>query len=312
MGCDADSQGTPNQTPNETPGHNDPEPLRSCIALGSRVVYFEHGTGTPLVLVHGMFGDHMDWSEVLGPLGEKHRVIALDLPGFGDSDKNLERCAPELTPGCTSKLTPEYFVESLESIFSTLDVRGAVLVGNSFGGLLCSLYVAAHPEQVQSLVLVSSAGMREYSAAERAVVAEHFSEQNLLLMRPEHVEPLFALNFARLTAARANYLERQRAKLKRADYKAYAHVLAECAAMAFAIPIVPVLGKVKLPIVLLWGDSDPVFPVALAREALPALPQARLALVAGASHMPQMDQPEAVVNVLEELAREEAGRGREK
>ena len=61
--------------------------LRSCVGLRNRVVYYDRGAGTPLVLVHGMFGDHMDWAPVLAPLAARHRIIALDLPGFGDSDK---------------------------------------------------------------------------------------------------------------------------------------------------------------------------------------------------------------------------------
>lgn len=261
--------------------------LHNCMVRGNRCVYYERGTGTPLVLVHGMFGDHMDWAPVLEPLAQHYRVIALDLPGFGDSDKNLPHCTVEL------------YVELLQELFTALDLRGMVLVGNSFGGELASLYAAAHPERLRALVLVSSAGMREYSAGEQALATEHFSAQNLLAMRPEYVEPLFTLNFAQRTAQRDAYMERQRGKLSRPDYAAYARVLTECAVIAFAHPVVPALRALQIPILLLWGDSDPVFPPALARAALPLLPHPRLTLIPGASHMPQMDQPEKFVQAME-------------
>jgi len=270
-------------------------PLRECVVLGNRVAYYERGAGTTLVLVHGLFGDHMDWAPVLEPLAAKYRVIALDLPGFGDSDKSARH------------YTPEFYIDALHAFFSTLDLRKIVLVGNSLGGLLSSLYAAAHPERLQSLVLVSSAGMREYSAWEQRLATDRFSLGNLLALRPEHIEPLFSLNFAQLTSQRVAYLERQRAKLLRTDYASYARVLSECAAFAFARPVVPLLREVRLPILLLWGDRDPVFPPDLARAALPVLLQAELALIAGASHMPQMDQPEDFVRAMERFIQEQKG-----
>ena len=274
-------------------------PLRECVVLGNRVAYYERGAGTTLVLVHGLFGDHMDWAPVLEPLAAKYRVIALDLPGFGDSDKSARH------------YTPEFYIDALHAFFSTLDLRKIVLVGNSLGGLLSSLYAAAHPERLQSLVLVSSAGMREYSAWEQRLATDRFSLGNLLALRPEHIEPLFSLNFAQLTSQRVAYLERQRAKLLRTDYASYARVLSECAAFAFARPVVPLLREVRLPILLLWGDRDPVFPPDLARAALPVLLQAELALIAGASHMPQMDQPEDFVRAMERFIQEQKGEWKE-
>jgi pimeloyl-ACP methyl ester carboxylesterase len=263
--------------------------LRTCVVLENRVVYYDRGAGIPLVLVHGMFGDHLDWSPVLEPLSEKYRVIAIDLPGFGDSEKSFH------------PYTPEFFVDSLDAFFQTLDLHRAVLVGNSFGGLLCSLYADAHPQRFAGLALVSSAGMKKYTWLEKEIVAGQFSESRLLALRPELVEPLFAMNFARFTPARAAYLERQRARLSKPDYPAYAHVLAQCMAMSFAVPVVPLLQRMNLPVLLMWGDRDRIFPPELARAALEELPQARLAIIPEASHMPQFDQPERFVLLLEQF-----------
>lgn len=260
--------------------------VRSCVVHGNRMVYYDRGAGTPLVLVHGMFGDHMDWAAVLEPLAEHYRVISVDLPGFGESDK------PEGGYG------PELFVESLEGLRSELGLQDVVLLGNSFGGLVSTLYAEAHAERVRALVLVSSAGMRIYSTEEQALAAGRFSEENLLALEPQYIEPLFSLNFARLTPQRAEYLERQKGKLGRSDLRAYVHALTQCAVLAFAIPVVPLLEKMKAPVLLLWGENDPVFPPELAKSALTVLPGARLALIPRASHMPQMDGPEEFVGAV--------------
>lgn len=267
------------------------EYVKSCGVRGGRVVYYDRGSGVPVVLVHGMFGDHLDWAPVLGLLAERVRVISIDLPGFGDSDKSADLYSQEC------------FLETLETLFSELNLQDMVLVGNSFGGLLSCLYAAAHPERLCALVLVSSAGMREYSSGEKALVDEHFSVKNLLALRPEYIEPMFAMNFAHLSPDRDAYLERQRGKLSRPDYEAYVQVLTRCAKMAFAVPVLPLLRRLQLPVLLLWGDSDPVFPLELARLGLKEIPQGQLSIIVGASHMPQMDQPQEFVRVINEFIR---------
>lgn len=258
----------------------------SRMVAGRRLAYYDRGSGPALVLVHGMFGDHMDWAPVLEPLPAHYRVIAVDLPGFGDSERVEGEC------------TPQRFVDALEEFFADLGLSQITLVGNSFGGMISTFYAAAHPERLRRLALVSSACMKEYTAEERALVAEHFSLQNLTQLRPSYIDPMFSINFARRTPQREAYMERQRGKLQRPDYAAYAQVLTECAQLAFAYPVVPMLEQMPLPKLLVWGDADQVFPIELARAALPKLPQAELAVITGASHMPQMDQPEQFVTAL--------------
>jgi pimeloyl-ACP methyl ester carboxylesterase len=253
--------------------------------MGRRIAYYDRGHGVPLVLVHGLFGDYMDWAPVLEPLAAHFRVIAVDLPGFGDSQR------------LDGEGSPEKYVAALEAFFAALDLHGIALAGNSFGGMVCSFYAAAHPERLRSLVLVSSAGMKEYSAEEQALVTEHFNVRNLLALRPEYIESMFAINFAQRTPQREAYLERQRGKLARPDYAEYAQVLTECALMAFAHPVVPLLERLEIPVPLVWGADDLVFPIALAHAALERVARAKLVTIAGASHMPQMDQPEQFVRI---------------
>jgi len=270
--------------------------LRYCSLESGRIAYWEHGSGQPLVLVHGLFGDHLDWAPILEPLAQSHRVIALDLPGFGSS----EHCLP--------REDAAYYVAQLEAFFGALSLERIVLVGNSLGGLLCGHYACAHPRRLAGLALVSAAGMREYSPEEQALAASRLSAENLEALRPEHIAPLFALNFARETPQREAYLEHQRGKLAWPDYAAYCQVLAACARMAFAAPLFPTLASLQLPVLLVWGDADPVFPLELAKEALPRLRQGRLALIHGASHMPQMDCPQETIAALAAFAEELAGR----
>ncbi len=269
--------------------------VKELTVQGRGFSYFETGSGTTIVLVHGLFGDYLDWAPVLAPLSDHNHVIALDLPGFGHSD------AP--AGGCTL----DAYAESLEAFFAALDLKDFLLVGNSLGGMICSYYASRHPQRLRGLALVSSAGMRAYTDAERALAAERFSAEMLSLLQPEHIEPLFTINFARRTAQREAYMQHQRTKLNWPHRAEYSQVLSACAQMAFAHEVLPWLEGLAKPILLLWGDADPVFPLELAQAALPRLQRPKLEVIHEASHMPQMDQPEGFVAAVEGFLRAAKG-----
>ncbi len=103
------------------------------------------GTGTPLVLVHGLGGSHLNWMLVAPQLAEHHRVIAIDLVGFG------------LTPpaGRTSRIDDQ--VALLGRFIEGVVGEPVVLIGNSMGGMVSALTTARHPSTVAALVLVDPA-----------------------------------------------------------------------------------------------------------------------------------------------------------
>src|SRR5258708_14811590 len=113
--------------------------------------YYDRGRGPALVLIHGMFGDHLDWEPVLEGLAERHRVIAVDLPGFGESlkpDIDYDVCV---------------FTLALAELLDRLGIERAVFAGNSFGGQIAMAFALEHPERVEKLVLITTGGLHEYS-----------------------------------------------------------------------------------------------------------------------------------------------------
>jgi pimeloyl-ACP methyl ester carboxylesterase len=97
---------------------------------------------TPVVMIHGL-GDEADtWRHIFLPLAESYRVIALDLPGFGRSDK------PDL------KYTPAFMMEKILELLNILQVNQAVLMGSSLGAILAHQIAIDHPDRVNGLILV--------------------------------------------------------------------------------------------------------------------------------------------------------------
>ena len=263
--------------------------LHSRQVQGTRVVFYDRGSGPALVLVHGMFGDHLDWEPVLEPLARKHRVIAPDLPGFGDSEKP------------NREYTGEFFVAALHELLQALGVERATLAGNSFGGILAVLYALAHPRTVERLVLVSSGGLRTFGGKEKQLAVERLSEENLLALTPAVHRQMFASIFARSGAAQERYFGKQDAKLARADYPAYVRAIVSSIRLVLSTCLLDRLGEVRCPTLLLWGDRDIVFPVELARQALERLSQGKLEILPGGGHALQIDCPDEFVAALGEF-----------
>jgi pimeloyl-ACP methyl ester carboxylesterase len=265
-----------------------PEDLISHITTrgiaSETVSYYDRGQtraqNSPLVLIHGMFGDYLDWEPVLEPLSTTHRAIAPDLPGFGDSSKPQR------------EYTAEFFIAILHELFRELKLERPILVGNSFGGQIAMLYAIAHPDVISKLVLVNSGGFREYTAEERSQIEPRFSEPVLASLTPQINALLFAGVFTKQSETSVRYLAKQDAKLQRPDYPAYAHALASSIRLSLASYLIDRLPEIHCPTLLVWGENDQVLPVEQARLALGRLPRAELKTIPNCGHVPQLECPQ--------------------
>lgn len=118
------------------------------IKVGSgEIHYVEDGDGMPLVLVHGGYGGWVHWLANIGDLAGEYRVIAVDLPGFGES-ADPGRC-----------LQPNEHAEELAALLDHLNLKRAVVAGFSFGTLVSTQLAMQRPDLVSCLVLVSLPGV---------------------------------------------------------------------------------------------------------------------------------------------------------
>ncbi|MFT4088556.1 MAG: alpha/beta hydrolase [Gordonia sp. (in: high G+C Gram-positive bacteria)] len=116
-----------------------------------QVAYESTGDGPPVVLLHATLHDHHDFDAVAGVLATRHRVLAIDWPGHGQS-------AP------APAITADGLATVLVEILAALDVGPAVFVGNSVGGYAAARLAIEHPGLVQGLVLVNTGGFSPQNA----------------------------------------------------------------------------------------------------------------------------------------------------
>lgn len=123
------------------------EHQRWVTVHGRPVNVVEMGEGDPIVFVHGLGGSWQNWLEQLPVFAPEHRVVAVDLPGFGASP------LPE------QEISVRGYALFVEALMDTLEIDAATIVGNSMGGLVADELALAAPERVQRLALVSPAGI---------------------------------------------------------------------------------------------------------------------------------------------------------
>jgi pimeloyl-ACP methyl ester carboxylesterase len=223
---------------------------------------YENGateTGNPpLVLLHGSGGSHMAWPVELRRMHGR-RVIALDLPGHGQSGKNA----------CQSL---EPLVAKLGNFLRDCRIRKAALAGHSLGAILALAYTAVLPSQVQGLALLSCGSRFTipntlFDTLLQAKQNGQFSEQfNQLVFDPAFPQAERRAIVEPLSKVRPSTLLMD---------------LGICA--DFRLPVN--LAAVKCPTLIINGAGDRITPPACARELAYALPNASLTTLPGCGHM---------------------------
>jgi pimeloyl-ACP methyl ester carboxylesterase len=148
----------PSPTPSDGPdpyGNPDPEWLRidwrehrhEVDVVGAKANYVEMGEGAPVVFVHGLSGAWQNWLENIPEFAREHRVVALDLPGFGSS------------PMPPWDISIPAYGRFLRDFCERIGIERCSLVGNSMGGFIATEVAITDPERVDELVLVSAAGI---------------------------------------------------------------------------------------------------------------------------------------------------------
>jgi len=264
---------------------------------GRAVTYAEAGSGPVLLLIHGMAGAYENWREVIGPLARHHTVIAPDLPGHGAS-----------APGA-GDYSLGALAAGLRDLIVALGHERATLVGHSLGGGIAMQFSYQFPEIVERLVLVSSGGLgREVSPVLRAAAlpgAELFIAATAGPGRTAGSALARGLAAVGLRA-NADVAEVARGYASLADPERRAAFLATVRAVigtrgqsVHAGDRLYLAGAV--PVLIVWGENDPIIPVHHGEGAHEAIPGSRLEIFQGVGHLPQLEAPAHFVEVLEQF-----------
>jgi pimeloyl-ACP methyl ester carboxylesterase len=269
-----------------------PFEVRTETLHGHSVTYAEAGSGPVLLLIHGMGGTFENWVDVIEPLGRNHTVIAPDLPGHGRS-----------APG-GGDYSLGALATALRDLLLTLGHDRATLVGHSLGGGIAMQFAHQFPEIVERLVLVSSGGLGpEVSLVLRAAA---LPGADLFIAATAEAGSRVGSALARGLAAVGLRPNTDVAEVAR-GYASLSDPERRKAFLATLRSVVGTRGQrvdaedrlylaKSLPVLIVWGDRDPIIPVNHAHEAIPG---SRLVVFDGVGHLPQFEAPGRFIATLD-------------
>ena len=264
------------------------------------------GKGGPVVFIHGIGSSgYIEWRFNLEAAAATHRIFAPDLPGFGRSDK----------PSATHYGIP-YFSEFIDRYMDSHGLSSAAVVATSMGGRIALELVLNHPARVSKLVLVNSLGLGRPSVRMSYGLITIPRVGEMLMRGARSALNRVPASMIRRVAGR--YIGATRDLNVTMDDEYLGHLKEMYAAEGFGAAylatlrsivnpkalwggeydITSRLSDIKVPVQLIWGADDPLFPVAHATRAQGLIRDCRLAVIEGAGHTPQAERPEEFNRVL--------------
>lgn len=250
----------------------------------------------PIIFVHGFGGSIGHWRQNMSVLSKSHSVYALDLLGFGASDK------PDIT------YSVDLWTEQLYEFWRSCVGKPVILVGNSIGSLICAVTAAKHPEMVRGVAMISLPDTASHHESIPAMIRpivqsiqDIFTSRWLLyplfflLRHPRIIRRWVSLAYAGQEAITDELLEiLSKPARERGSARAFCAILKAMTHPNFSPSVRSILSHIRTPVLLLWGKQDRMIPAASARQFLKYNPNLKLIELEDAGHCAHDECPERV------------------
>jgi pimeloyl-ACP methyl ester carboxylesterase len=257
-----------------------------------RLAYIDVGEGDEtILLVHGLASNAGFWRyNVRGLADAGYRVIAVDLPGFGKSDKGAY------------PYDMSFYAETLARFITALDLGPLVYVGHSMGGQVGITLALERPELIDRLVLAAPAGIEAFDEGEGAWLANALSEDGVTNASEEAIRRNLAMNFYRWSPE-WEWMVEERARMAKSDeMPAFSYAVLRSVHGMIDEPTTDRLGELSVPALIVYGQYDGLIPNPYLHPGTQrgvfgpvaeAIPGAALVEIPRAGHLLQIERPEA-------------------
>jgi len=239
----------------------------------------ELGNGPPLFLFHSLLSDRASFDAITPRLSRSFRMLVPELPGFGHS--------PAVQGDFAA--VADRMAEMVKDGAGGSD---AIVLGNGYGGFVALQMAIRHPGIATRLVLADcGAAFSEPGREAFRNMAAASKARGLAAITDVAMRRLFAPEFQ---AQHPDLMRHRRAAFLRTDPDVFR---AACDALA-DLDLRPELGQVKVPVLVLVGEHDEATPPPMSHELAAGLPSARLKIIAGCAHVPQLQSPEGFLDAI--------------
>ncbi len=238
------------------------------------VVYLEGGSGPTVLMVHGFAGEKEHWTRFARKLTDHYHVIAVDLPGFGESSR-IEGLS----------YAPKVQAERVEELRVALGIDTWHLVGNSMGGMIAGAYAQMYPRPTLSLTLIDTGGVK--SPEESDLAHELRQGRNPLVVESrEDMDKLLAFSFVNPPYIPGPVITHAYEKNKAySDWnrRIFSELMDNGKVVEDALP------SIHVPILVMWGDKDKVIHVSTTQTIKKIKPEAEIKILENCGHAPMIE-----------------------
>ncbi len=254
-----------------------------------RIAYIDEGSGDQtLLLVHGLASNAGFWRYNIDELSQNHRVIAVDLPGYGKSQKG----------GYPYGM--HFWAETLSHFIDELGLENVVYVGHSMGGQIGITLSIEFPDAIDQLVLAAPAGVESFSRGSGDWLAGVFTMEGVKRTPEPQIRENLSINFYRWDNEWEWMVEERVRMAKAEEMDEFAYTVVNSVSAMLNEPTTHRLSQVSHPTLIVYGKYDglipnrflnPGFPAAVFRKGHEEIPNSSLVEINNAGHMLMIEKP---------------------
>jgi pimeloyl-ACP methyl ester carboxylesterase len=266
-------------------------PADRYVRVGHQLVYVEQAgppDAMPVVLIHGFGASSYSWRKVQPGLSQRYRTLAIDLNGFGYTQR----------PRDAESYSREGQVKLILGVLDALGIERAHFVGHSYGGALTLWTAADHPERVRSFVLVDSAAPTYPN--DRRSRAAAFKPLSALFLRAVALRPgavRKALEHSVYDPSSITH-EVVQAYFDRLRIEGAGNAYYGLTAPRFGSRETVDLTTIDIPALVVWGTDDKLVRIADGQAAAARMPRAQFVALPETGHMPMEERPEELLRLM--------------
>jgi len=252
----------------------------SIDVKGLRIAYLEGGKGDALVLLHGFGANKDNWDRIAKYLAPHFRVIAPDLPGFGES-----------SPDPAGNYGIQAQAERVNAFVRVLGIHSLHLGGNSMGGNIAGVYASIFPNDLRSLLLLAPGGVASSEESEMTRLMKEGKPNPLVAESVEDYERLLDFVFVKrpfIPRPIKKVLIREAMEHQPLNRK----IFQQLHGSADVPPLEVLLKGLPVPTLIVWGAQDRVLHVSGAKILESVMPKAKAEVLDGSGHLPMVEKPE--------------------
>ncbi len=247
-----------------------------------------------LVLLHGFGANKDNWTRMSKYLSNKYHVIALDLPGFGESFKS-----PKLEYGILTQ------VARVNEFAKAIKMKKFHIAGNSMGGLIAANYAVTYPSEVKSLWLLNTLGVISAPLSEMAKMIKNNQPPILIAKNAKDFDELLGFLFHKkpfLPKFAKDVLAKEAISNAENNSKIFQELLTINTETS-TINLEKILINFTKPLLVTWGDKDRVLHYKAAGILATIVPQAQINVMTDIGHLPMLEAPKQTANEFLEFDR---------